>query len=176
LNASGMADRVNILLYHPKHQRTCFYSVDSVGNAVTYEDETVLSHGPVRRLLSRPEVLHCQYDEFAETWPQLAALPLYPAFGYYCLAPLAAEGHIFGGERGQAVVAKGRVERECRKLRPGLGEFVILAVQHFGAREQPPHRAVREHRFVFIRHGIADAVDAVKTGTLMFRVIQQNVN
>ena len=83
LNASGMADRVNILLYHPKHQRTCFYSVDSVGNAVTYEDETVLSHGPVRRLLSRPEVLHCRYDEFAETWPRLAALPLYPAFGYY---------------------------------------------------------------------------------------------
>ncbi len=98
------------------------------------------------------------------------------AFGRVANKLAAAENMPFGGERGQAVVAKGRVERECRKLRPGLGEFIILAVQHFGAREQPTHRAVREHRFVFIRHGIADAVDAVKTGTLMFRVIQQNVN
>ncbi|SPW22291.1 Formate hydrogenlyase transcriptional activator [Cronobacter sakazakii] len=97
LNASGMADRVNILLYHPKHQRTCFYSVDSVGNAVTYEDETVLSHGPVRRLLSRPEVLHCQYDEFGRDLAAACGTPALPAFGYYCLAPLAAEGHIFGG-------------------------------------------------------------------------------
>lgn len=94
---AGMADRVNILLYHPRHQRVCFYSVDSSGKAVQYEDETVLSHGPVRRVLSRPEVLHCRYDEFADTWPQLAALPLYPSFGHYCLAPLAAEGQIFGG-------------------------------------------------------------------------------
>lgn len=97
VKSSGMADRVNILLYHPKHQRVCFYSVDNLGKAVQYEDETVLSHGPVRRVLSRPEVLHCDYQEFAETWPPLAALALYPPFGHYCLAPLAAEGHIFGG-------------------------------------------------------------------------------
>ncbi|MBF3299586.1 formate hydrogenlyase transcriptional activator FlhA, partial [Leptospira borgpetersenii serovar Ballum] len=47
--------------------------------------------------LSSPEVGYCLYDELAETWPQPAALPLCPAFGYYCLATLAAEGHIFGG-------------------------------------------------------------------------------
>ncbi|MFP1557275.1 hypothetical protein ACLB1T_04445 [Escherichia coli] len=28
------------------------------------------------------------------SWPQVG---LYPKFGHYCLMPLAAEGHIFGG-------------------------------------------------------------------------------
>ncbi len=45
----------------------------------------------------RPDTLHCSYEEFCETWPQLAAGGLYPKFGHYCLMPLAAEGHIFGG-------------------------------------------------------------------------------
>ncbi|MEN1627328.1 hypothetical protein AAIH53_35290, partial [Pseudomonas aeruginosa] len=62
-----------------------------------YEDETVLAHGPVRSILSRPDTLHCSYEEFCETWPQLATGGLYPKFGHYCLMPLAAEGHIFGG-------------------------------------------------------------------------------
>nr|AAA23770.1 formate hydrogenlyase [Escherichia coli] len=62
-----------------------------------YEDETVLAHGPVRSILSRPDTLHCSYEEFCETWPQLDAGGLYPKFGHYCLMPLAAEGHIFGG-------------------------------------------------------------------------------
>ncbi|PLL92945.1 formate hydrogenlyase transcriptional activator FlhA, partial [Klebsiella michiganensis] len=60
-------------------------------------DETVLANGPVRRLLSRPDALHCDRATFAETWPQLARSGLYPTFGYYCLLPLAAEGRIFGG-------------------------------------------------------------------------------
>lgn len=64
---------------------------------IKYEDETVLAHGPVRSILSRPDTLHCSYEEFCETWPQLAAGGLYPKFGHYCLMPLAAEGHIFGG-------------------------------------------------------------------------------
>lgn len=64
---------------------------------IKYEDETVLAHGPVRSILSRPDTLHCSYEEFCETWPQLDAGGLYPKFGHYCLMPLAAEGHIFGG-------------------------------------------------------------------------------
>ena len=64
---------------------------------MSYEDETVLANGPVRRLLSRPDALHCDSATFAETWPQLARSGLYPTFGYYCLLPLAAEGRIFGG-------------------------------------------------------------------------------
>ncbi|MGQ7195673.1 LysR family transcriptional regulator, partial [Escherichia sp. HC-TM1] len=55
-----------------------------------------LARGPVRSILSRPDTLHCSYEEFCETWPQLAAGGLYPKFGHYCLMPLAAEGHIFG--------------------------------------------------------------------------------
>lgn len=52
---------------------------------------------PVRRILSRPDALHCNYHEFTETWPQLASGGLYSEFGHYCLLPLAADGRIFGG-------------------------------------------------------------------------------
>ena len=34
---------------------------------IKYEDETVLAHGPVRSILSRPDTLHCSYEEFCET-------------------------------------------------------------------------------------------------------------
>ena len=94
---SALADRAAIVLWHPGNHRACYYATPVAGNPVAYEDETVLAHGPVRRLLSRPDALQCSYQEFSETWPQLAAEPLYPAFGRYCLLPLAAEGHIFGG-------------------------------------------------------------------------------
>lgn len=67
------------------------------GKPIDYEDETVLAHGPVRRILSRPDALHCNYHEFTETRPQLASGGLYSEFGHYCLLPLAADGRIFGG-------------------------------------------------------------------------------
>ncbi|WP_054177642.1 formate hydrogenlyase transcriptional activator FlhA [Trabulsiella odontotermitis] len=94
---SALADRAAIVLWHPGNHRVCYYATPVAGNPIAYEDETVLAHGPVRRLLSRPDALQCSYQEFSDTWPQLAAEPLYPAFGRYCLLPLAAEGHIFGG-------------------------------------------------------------------------------
>ncbi len=62
-----------------------------------YEDETYLAHGRVRRILSRPEVLHCNFAEFRQAWPKLAESDLYQPFGHYCMLPLAAEGQIFGG-------------------------------------------------------------------------------
>ncbi len=31
---------------------------------VEYEDETVLAHGPVRRILSRPDAYFCNFHEF----------------------------------------------------------------------------------------------------------------
>ncbi len=77
---------------------TCvYYASREKDTPIKYEDETVLAHGPVRSILSRPDTLHCSYEEFCETWPQLAAGGLYPKFGHYCLMPLAAGGHIFGG-------------------------------------------------------------------------------
>ena len=94
---SALADRAAIILCHPGNHRAVRHACDDAGQPVSYEDETVLANGPVRRLLSRPDALHCDSATFAETWPQLAGSGLYPSFGYYCLLPLAAEGRIFGG-------------------------------------------------------------------------------
>ena len=94
---SALADRAAIILWHSGNHRATRHACDDTGHPVSYEDETVLANGPVRRLLSRPDALHCDSATFAETWPQLARSGLYPTFGYYCLLPLAAEGRIFGG-------------------------------------------------------------------------------
>ena len=94
---SALADRAAIILWHSGNHRAIRHACDDAGQPVSYEDETVLANGPVRRLLSRPDALHCDSATFAETWPQLAVSGLYPSFGYYCLLPLAAEGRIFGG-------------------------------------------------------------------------------
>ncbi len=94
---SALADRAAIILWNHGNHRAARYACDDAGQPASYEDETVLAHGPVRRLLSRPDALHCDNATFAETWPQLAASGIYPEFGYYCLLPLAAEGRIFGG-------------------------------------------------------------------------------
>lgn len=94
---SALADRAAIILWHSGNHRAVRHACDAAGHPDSYEDETVLANGPVRRLLSRPDALHCDSTTFAETWPQLSVSGLYPAFGYYCLLPLAAEGRIFGG-------------------------------------------------------------------------------
>ena len=94
---SALADRAAIIVWHSGNHRAVRHACDDAGQPVSYEDETVLANGPVRRLLSRPDALHCDSATFAETWPQLAGSGLYPTFGYYCLLPLAAEGRIFGG-------------------------------------------------------------------------------
>ncbi|ECC9724999.1 AAA domain-containing protein [Salmonella enterica subsp. enterica] len=94
---SALADSAGIVLWQAQSQRAQYYATRENGRPVEYEDETVLAHGPVRRILSRPDALHCNFHEFTETWPQLAASGLYPEFGHYCLLPLAAEGRIFGG-------------------------------------------------------------------------------
>lgn len=94
---SALADRAAIILWHSGNHRAIRHTCDDAGQPASYEDETVLANGPVRRLLSRPDALHCDSATFAETWPQLARSGLYPPFSYYCLLPLAAEGRIFGG-------------------------------------------------------------------------------
>ncbi len=94
---SALADNAAIVLWQAQTQRASYYASREKDTPIKYEDETVLAHGPVRSILSRPDTLHCSYEEFCETWPQLAAGGLYPKFGHYCLMPLAAEGHIFGG-------------------------------------------------------------------------------
>lgn len=94
---SALADSAAIVLWHGGNHRASYYATRENSKPVEYEDETILACGPLRRLLSRPDALHCSYDEFRQTWPQLAGSQLYAPFGHYCLLPLAAEGHIFGG-------------------------------------------------------------------------------
>ena len=94
---SALADCAAIVLWQAQTQRARYFATRENGKPIDYEDETVLAHGPVRRILSRPDALHCNYHEFTETWPQLASGGLYSEFGHYCLLPLAADGRIFGG-------------------------------------------------------------------------------
>ncbi|MEV9061434.1 sigma 54-interacting transcriptional regulator [Klebsiella sp. 1SOBk11mer] len=94
---SALADEAAIILWNAGNHRAARYACDEAGQPVSYEDETVLAHGPVRRLLSRPDALHCDHETFADTWPQLIRSGIYRPFGYYSLLPLAADGRIFGG-------------------------------------------------------------------------------
>ena len=87
---SALADEAAIILWNAGNHRAARYACDEAGQPVSYEDETVLAHGPVRRLLSRPDALHCDHETFADTWPQLIRSGLYRPFGYYSLLPLAA--------------------------------------------------------------------------------------
>ena len=70
---SALADRAAIILWNAGNHRAARYGCDEAGLPVSYEDETVLAHGPVRRLLSRPDALHCDKATFVEAWPQLAS-------------------------------------------------------------------------------------------------------
>lgn len=94
---SALADRAAIVLLQPGNHRASYHATHEAGKPIAYDDDSLLANGPVRRLLSRPDALHCDYHEFSETWPQLAASELYTPFGHYSLLPLAAEGRIFGG-------------------------------------------------------------------------------
>ena len=94
---SAQADSAAIVLWHSASRRASYFATRDKGKSVEYEDETVLANGPVRRILSRPDALHCNFDEFQQAWPLLAQSNLYSPFGHYCLLPLTAEGRIFGG-------------------------------------------------------------------------------
>ncbi|MBB3321126.1 MULTISPECIES: formate hydrogenlyase transcriptional activator FlhA [Atlantibacter] len=133
INQTGLAEQVNILLCHPHQPRVCFYSVNGQGEGIRYEDETMLANGPIRRVLSRPEALHCRYPEFTETWPQLATLDLYPPFGHYTLLPLAAEGRIFGGCEFIRDVDRPWNEKEYSRLH-SLTQIISVVAEHIQTR------------------------------------------
>ena len=58
---SALADSAAIVLWHSGTHRASYYSTRDNGKTFEYEDETYLAHGPVRRILSRPEALHCNF-------------------------------------------------------------------------------------------------------------------
>lgn len=90
------ADEAAIILWDAGNHRAARYAYGEADHPVSYEDEIVLAYGPVRHLLSRPDVLHCDHETLADTWPQLIRGGLYHLFGYYSLLPLTADGRIFG--------------------------------------------------------------------------------
>ncbi len=61
---SALADSAAIVLWHSATHRASYFSTRDNGKIFEYEDETFLAHGPVRRILSRPEALHCNFDQF----------------------------------------------------------------------------------------------------------------
>ena len=61
---SALADNAAIVLWQAQTQRASYYASRDNGTPIKYEDETVLAHGPVRSILSRPEALHCSFDQF----------------------------------------------------------------------------------------------------------------
>ncbi|WP_337013865.1 formate hydrogenlyase transcriptional activator FlhA [Pantoea sp. AS142] len=135
----ALADRVNILLYpHPLNQRVSFYGKDKHGKELHYEDEGVLANGPVRRMLSRPEPLVCNQQEFDETWPQMASLDLYAPFGRYCLLPLTCEGKIIGGCEFIRDRAEPWSEKELNRLYT-LAQIVGLVTEQIQTRLNSSH-------------------------------------
>ncbi|MBF3282588.1 formate hydrogenlyase transcriptional activator FlhA, partial [Leptospira borgpetersenii serovar Ballum] len=101
----------------------------------------------------------CHYDGFAESCQHLAALPLYPAFGYYCLAPLAAEGHIFGGCEFIRDTPASFSEKEFSRLQT-LTQIVSVAAEQIQTRlgnSQHPAPLCRERDDFRILDGITSA-------------------
>lgn len=94
---NGLADRVNLQLYHPRHQRVCFYGQAEDGTDIHYEDELALSHGPVRELLSQPQVLVYDWPAFSSRWPRLLPLKLYTPFSAWAMLPLSGGDRVLGG-------------------------------------------------------------------------------
>ncbi|WP_032114801.1 formate hydrogenlyase transcriptional activator FlhA [Candidatus Arsenophonus nilaparvatae] len=128
-----LADYVNILLWQFDRRRVCLFSVDEQQQDIRYEDETLLAYGPIRHMLSRPDVLHCRYQEFNQTWPQLNKLKLYPAFNYYSLMPLTAEGKIFGGCEFLRTADAPWTEEDFSRLQT-LAQIISLAVEQIQSR------------------------------------------
>ncbi len=89
---SALADNAAIVLWQAQTQRASYYASREKDTPIKYEDETVLAHGPVRSILSRPDTLHCSYAAFCRalirciavtknfvkpgrSWPQVGYTP-----------------------------------------------------------------------------------------------------
>ena len=79
---TALADSAAIILLQPGNLRAGYHATRNAGQPLAYEDDNLLANGPVRRLLSRPDALHCSYSEFSEAWPMLAKSELYQPFGH----------------------------------------------------------------------------------------------
>lgn len=127
---AGLAGHVAILLWQPGNQRVSYHSASMAGHC---DEENRLANGPMRRLLSRPEAIHCDAREFRENWPELAESALYAPFGRYALLPLAQEGRILGGVEYRRASPEAWSEKELQRLQT-LTQLSAIVVEQFQAR------------------------------------------
>ena len=93
----GIADAMTLVLFNSDSERVSFHGIDADCQPVYYEDETLLSTGPVHTLLDNPQIQVWQSEALRSSYPQLAALNLYPPFAHYCLVPLQLPAGLRGG-------------------------------------------------------------------------------
>jgi len=133
VNQNALADRTNVLLYDPDRQRVNFS-----GKTLYDEDATLLANDPARRMISCPETLICNQDEFYSRWPQLSSSDFYASFGRYCLLPMAAGGEVFGGCEFIRDNDAGWNEKELHQLRT-LAQVVALVAEQVQQHLNPHH-------------------------------------
>ena len=83
---SALADEAAIILWNAGNHRAARYACDEAGHPVSYEDETVLAHGPVRRLLSGRMPCIAIMKPLPIPGRSLSGSGLYRPFGYYFAA------------------------------------------------------------------------------------------
>lgn len=76
---SALADNAAIVLWQAQTQRASYYASREKDTPIKYEDETVLAHGPVRSILSRPDTLCIavtkNFVKPGRSWPQVGYTP-----------------------------------------------------------------------------------------------------
>ncbi|MNS71239.1 hypothetical protein D3C72_1046020 [compost metagenome] len=74
----------------------------------------------------------------------------------------------------QTVMTEGRIQRAFGKPWPGLAKLVEIAVQGVRARQNTTHRAVRQHRFIFIFDRLAVIARSIVAGAMTGAVPEHN--
>ena len=123
---SALADSAAIVLWHSATHRASYFSTRDNGKIFEYEDETFL---PTARcgVFSRPEALHCNFDQFRRP-PKLAESNLYHPFGHYSMLPLAVEGQILAAASLSAIPTS-RSEAEYERLHTFTQIVAVVAEQ-----------------------------------------------
>lgn len=126
---SGLADDINLILFHPRQGRVCFHGLDEQHQIINYEDETILANGPVQLLQSNSAPQVYPRAMFTSRFPHLEALGLYPEFEHYCLLPLITPHGLVGGcellRRGNEPFTS-----QCLTALQQRAEILALAVEH----------------------------------------------
>lgn len=139
LQRQQLADHVTLVLFDLYSERVSFHGLDAQRQPVIYQDETLLSNGPVSRLRQSPLPQRWQSDDLHARYPQISALALYPPFKQYCLMPLHAGGTLIGGCELLRSSPQPFSDASLVQLQT-LMELVALAVEQIRLREQAENR------------------------------------